>query len=106
SDPGLPVGPPCCADFVPRPGGPASLSHEWKLKWFGTVRGRVGVTPVENWLLYVTGGFAYGGSSYEFNFSQPGAAAIPAPSWYNLKTNPTHVGYTVGAGGETKLSTN
>jgi outer membrane immunogenic protein len=70
------------------------------------VRARVGITPVENWLFYVTGGLAYGQSSYEFHFSQPGAAAIPALSWYNLTTRPTNVGFTVGAGAETKISDN
>ncbi len=92
TDPGLGIpcgdcGPP--ADFVPRPGGPASLAHEWKLRWFGTVRARLGVTPVENWLLYVTGGPAVGGSQYSFTFAQPGAAAIPAPTNYALRTDKT-----------------
>lgn len=103
TDPGAPESE-CCFDFVPRPGGPASLTHEWKLRWFGTVRARLGVLPVENWLLYATGGLAYGESSYQFAFSQPGAA--PAPTWYNLTTRPSHVGYAVGVGAETKLGGN
>lgn len=105
-DPGQPVVSSPPGDFVPRPGGPASLSHEWKLRWFGTVRARLGVLPVENWLFYATGGLAYGESSYQFIFSQPGAAAIPAPTYYALTTRPSHVGYTVGAGAETKLGPN
>src|SRR5262249_4549081 len=28
--------------------------------WLGTIRGRVGFTPVERWLVYATGGFAGG----------------------------------------------
>src|SRR5262245_40343392 len=32
--------------FVPRAGGPASLSHDWQLPWFATLRLRAGVTPV------------------------------------------------------------
>ena len=109
NDPGLGIpcgdcGPP--GDFVPRPGGPASLAHEWKLRWFGTVRARLGVTPVENWLLYVTGGPAVGGSQYSFTFAQPGAAAIPAPTNYALRTDKTTYGYSVGAGAETKLTAN
>jgi outer membrane immunogenic protein len=36
-------------------------SHLARLPWFGTVRGRVGVTPLDpHFLLYGTGGFAYG----------------------------------------------
>src|SRR4051812_11638688 len=70
-----PVIPPESSDFVGRPGGPASLQHSWDLPWFGTARLRAGVTPADNWLLYVTGGLAYGQPRYSFSFSQPGAAA-------------------------------
>lgn len=35
--------------------------HTIKLPWFGTVRGRFGFTPATNWLVYGTGGLAYGG---------------------------------------------
>src|SRR5580704_15823836 len=31
-----------------------------KLPWFGTVRARLGIEPSDHWLLYVTGGLAYG----------------------------------------------
>jgi outer membrane immunogenic protein len=35
--------------------------HEARLPWFGTVRGRLGVTPLDpHFLIYGTGGFAYG----------------------------------------------
>src|SRR5205807_3676672 len=36
------------------------LSSETKLSWFGTVRGRLGVTVTPDLLLYGTGGLAYG----------------------------------------------
>jgi outer membrane immunogenic protein len=35
-------------------------SYTEKLEWFGTVRGRVGYLPDPRWLVYATGGFAYG----------------------------------------------
>lgn len=89
------------ADFVPRPGGTAALSHDWKFPWFGTLRLRAGYNPAENWLLYVTGGLAVGESKYSFTFSQPGAA--PTPTTYALSQSSTNVGYAVGAGGEVKL---
>src|SRR5262249_3401299 len=38
---------------------PVYVGMEQKLKWFGTVRGRLGVTTGPT-LLYGTGGFAYG----------------------------------------------
>jgi outer membrane immunogenic protein len=37
-----------------------TLSDNEKLPWFGTVRGRVGVTPTPGWLLFASGGLAYG----------------------------------------------
>src|SRR2546430_7043982 len=36
------------------------LSSEQKLSWFGTVRGRLGVTVTPDLLLYGTGGLTYG----------------------------------------------
>jgi outer membrane immunogenic protein len=41
-------------------GGVLQTTVATKLDWFGTVRGRLGVLPMNNLLLYVTGGFAYG----------------------------------------------
>ena len=104
TDPGLPVeGLPILQNFVPRTGGPAVLSSEWKFPWFGTLRLRAGYNPAENWLLYATGGLAFGESKYSFTFSQPGAAAVPAPTTYALFQTSTNVGFAVGGGAEVKL---
>jgi outer membrane immunogenic protein len=107
-DPGLPVAPPQPPpdDFVPRVGGPASLSSEWNLPWFGTARARAGYLTSSTTLFYATGGLAFGESRYKFNFSQPRAGAIPAPTDYALSNSQTRVGYAVGAGAETKLDKN
>lgn len=97
------------ADFVPRPGGPANLNHEWKFPWFGTVRLRAGYNPTPDWLFYVTGGLAYGQSKYSFDFFQPGAAQNQIGSTattYALRHSSTDVGYTVGFGSEVKLNRN
>lgn len=37
-----------------------TLGDNEKLPWFGTVRGRVGITPNPGWLIYASGGLAYG----------------------------------------------
>ncbi len=39
---------------------PASVRMAQKLEWFGTLRGRLGVTPTPESLLYATGGLAVG----------------------------------------------
>jgi len=36
------------------------MTSEERIKWFGTVRARLGYLPMDNLLAYVTGGFAYG----------------------------------------------
>lgn len=72
----------------------------------GTVRARAGYLATPTSLLYVTGGLAFGEAKYKFNFSQPGAAAISAPTSYSLSNSETRVGFAVGAGAETKLDKN
>jgi outer membrane immunogenic protein len=105
STPGLPAPPPPpptapiapLADFLPGPpgGGTASFTNEWKFPWFGTFRGRVGFLPAERWLIYATGGLAFGQSKYEMTFAQPGAGRF-----YALSDKETRVGWTAGAGVE------
>lgn len=60
-------------------------AHQQKIEWFGTVRGRVGVTPFDrHFLVYGTGGFAYGqvrqGSS-GFADTQTGWTAGGGGAW-------------------------
>jgi outer membrane immunogenic protein len=108
--PGFSGTPPNCIPpptaFVPqRPGaGPASLNSEWSFPWFGTVRGRVGVTPdaARKWMLYVTGGLAFGDSDYSFSWSNPGGAS--GRQAYSLSSNQTLWGWVAGGGIEAVLS--
>lgn len=74
---------------------PETISH--KLDWFGTVRGRLGITPADRLLLYATGGLAYGrvASSTNLTFSTPGIFFPFAGSASTINT-----GWTVGGGGE------
>jgi len=58
--------------------------------WFGTVRGRAGYA-MNNILLYVTGGLAYGGGRVEFA---------------GISETQTHAGWTVGGGVEVGLTPN
>jgi len=38
---------------------PLTVTESGKIDWFGTLRGRIGVTS-DHWLFYTTGGLAYG----------------------------------------------
>jgi outer membrane immunogenic protein len=75
------------------PLGSTVFAANYKLDWFGTVRGRVGFLPVDRVLLYATGGLAYG------HFS----ADVPSlPVFWGS----TRAGWTVGAGAEVAIDHN
>ncbi len=64
---------------------------ETKIDWFGTLRARLGYTPVDRFMVYGTGGLAYG---HEKISSGP------------ISLSKTRTGWTVGAGAEYALNTN
>jgi outer membrane immunogenic protein len=76
-----------------------------RLDYLGTVRGRLGVVPTPNLLLYSTGGLAYGGvrSSTQIAFNNTGGA-VPGTTAGSFSD--TRFGWTVGGGGEWKFSAN
>jgi outer membrane immunogenic protein len=80
--------------------GTAGFSHEEKLTWFGTLRGRIGYVFPNNAMLYGTGGLAYGHveSSLTANVSTAlgGVTSI-------LSGSDTKVGWTLGVGIESPL---
>jgi outer membrane immunogenic protein len=51
-----------------------TANYSQEIAWFGTVRGRVGYAS-GGWLLYATGGYAYGQAKTDANASAPGATA-------------------------------
>jgi outer membrane immunogenic protein len=92
-------------------GATAPWQIEERLKWFGTVRARLGWLPWNNVLVYGTGGFAYGQVERDgnvgnpngvfliiatppFSFACPGAGA----SCFSGSSRNTEVGWTAGGG--------
>jgi outer membrane immunogenic protein len=80
---------------------------EQKLPWFGTLRGRIGVTPTPTWLLYATGGLAYG--EIDTNATFTGATAftggpVIATTTAVASSNTTRAGWVVGGGAEWAIS--
>jgi len=73
------------------------------LRYFGTVRGRVGWTATPTTLLYVTGGFAYARVNSGLCFSPTASGLCGA---FGTDDTHNHTGYTVGVGGETKVAQN
>jgi outer membrane immunogenic protein len=64
------------------------FAFDSRITYFGTVRGRLGYAPA-NWLIYATGGFAYGGIEHDVTFNGVTAS-----------TSKTRTGWTVGGGVE------
>jgi outer membrane immunogenic protein len=76
-----------------------------RLDWLGTVRGRVGYTGVDNLLVFVTGGLAYGGEKATLGVSSAaGFGAGPVPFNLVASDSSVRVGWTVGAGAEVRLA--
>jgi outer membrane immunogenic protein len=77
--------------------GRVTATETDSLPWFGTVRGRVGFTPVDRWLVYATGGLAYGELETTANFTVPGVLNT------STTAKSTKAGWTVGGGVEAAL---
>jgi outer membrane immunogenic protein len=76
---------------------PLTLNAARELDWLGTVRGRIGYTPLAPFLVYATGGLAVGEHKLGIGLSDP--TASPVANLFN-ETSSTSAGWTVGAGAE------
>lgn len=75
---------------LPTPVGNYIASDD--LRWFGTVRGRVGVLAIPQLLVYATAGFIYG------NESMVATTAFPGGTTYPVNASSTRGGGVVGVG--------
>ncbi len=83
-------------------GFPFTSTQSQNLKWLATLRGRIGYTPNDALLLYVTGGMAFGrvedSSRLAFN-------TVGGTTYFGSNTS-TRSGWTIGGGAEYVVSTN
>jgi outer membrane immunogenic protein len=99
--------------LTPVPVGGANLwpvtgnaSTTQRVDWFGTVRGRLGVTSFnQSLLVYATGGLAYGQVKQDFGYSggflPVAALGFGGSTWVgNASSSTTKVGWALGAGVE------
>jgi outer membrane immunogenic protein len=63
--------------------GPFQTTLEKQIDWLGTVRGRLGVLASEQFLVYATGGMAFGGTSANL--------AIGSPGGLTFNSSPSHL---------------
>jgi outer membrane immunogenic protein len=95
----------------------ATTTANERINFFGTVRGRLGILPMESLFTYVTGGFAYGqvahtasyintsGVTYGANGAPFGVDCIDgAPTYMTGSSTGMATGWTVGAGSEFAIS--
>jgi outer membrane immunogenic protein len=80
-----------------------TLHSKVSLDWLGTTRGRVGfvVTPDNRFMIYGTGGVAYGGGSANVSFYDNATGAF----WSGSPSS-SRVGWTIGAGAEYAFTNN
>lgn len=88
----------CCLPPLANPTAFASTATQ-DLRWFGTVRGRLGVAVAERGLLYGTAGLIYGEEAV--NYSLIGAVVN-----YAASASSTRAGWTAGAGFEYAFTNN
>jgi outer membrane immunogenic protein len=79
--------------------GALSVSAGSKIQTLGTVRGRAGYA-FDRFLVYATGGFAYGQVSSEVNISAPDGGGL------SISRTPMRTGWTVGGGFEYAITNN
>jgi outer membrane immunogenic protein len=72
--------------------------------WLGTVRGRFGIVLTPTWLVYFTGGLAYGGSSGNSTLNQSGTIGFAGGGAGSFSN--TRIGGTFGAGLEWMFARN
>ena len=96
------------ATGAPYVGGILTTTVATSLDWFGTVRGRLGVLPVDNVLLYATGGLAYGSVRTTTTGSNRAPINCDGGHIYCAtgSTSGISVGWTVGGGIEYAFARN
>jgi outer membrane immunogenic protein len=102
------------------PPGTSNFAATEDIKWFGTIRGRLGVLPANNILIYTTAGLAYGRVDENVSLNNVGGLGvgvpgfsfqcglIPAgtPNCFVGSSSRITAGWTTGAGLEYALSRN
>jgi outer membrane immunogenic protein len=95
---------------------PAAVRAAENVKWFGTVRTRLGWLPTDSFLVYGTGGLAYGRVDASTVLTSSaltaagsamfGFACTPGVACFVGNTSRTLTGYGAGAGGAFAISSN
>jgi outer membrane immunogenic protein len=97
---------------VPGSGAPALATWQTQIAasrsvdYLGTLRGRIGSTLISDWLIYGTGGLAYGHVSSSTSVSQQGVTGNPPASAVLGTFDATRIGWSAGVGAEWMFTSN
>ena len=93
---------PTAFDIETSPLGTDATILKSRMDWFGTLRARAGVVVHDSWLLYGTGGLAYGEVDHTLGDICIGCNVIGPPGLGNFaqSNKDTKVGWTAGGGVE------
>jgi outer membrane immunogenic protein len=80
--------------------GPGTLTFGSEINWYGTLRARVGLVGDENFLVFATGGLAYGGVDHSIRNNGFNNVV------FSQSDSDTAIGWTAGGGVEYLLSDN
>jgi outer membrane immunogenic protein len=109
------------SNFILNSYGPAAFFATQEISWFGTLRARAGILPVNPLLIYATGGLAYGGvkesafmpapafglgSNSNGGFSYSCGTFSGQANCFTGSANQIRAGWTLGAGGEYVVASN
>ena len=83
-------------------GASFQYSESQRLRWFGTARGRIGFTPASNWLIYATGGLAFGKVNADTHLTFIDNTGVVTVQYIGAGST-TKTGWTAGGGVETVL---
>ncbi len=84
---------------------PYAITQQLRADWLGSVRLRAGMTPLDNLLVYATGGPAFGHFAYSASFWDSLAPTfLPGNETENASFNAIRMGWTLGAGAEWALN--
>lgn len=87
--------------------GAETLTADQRLRWFGTLRARLGFTPTEHLLVYGTGGLAFGRVHTGTSYVGSGVdGAGPYAFDFAGSDSSTRWGWTLGAGAEYAFTNN
>lgn len=100
------IGGPCLpgSTFLPAGTAGAAVAFSQELRWFGTLRARLGHTITPTSMVYITGGLAVGNIRTNASLTGTTATAPPVTATATASNSSTEIGWVIGAGLEAVLS--